>query len=78
MPRDVQIATYQIIKPSLTFYAKRQINKIDSLDELQQRLDGEKKFAFATKKKLLEGVVLNNALFWGTDSRYIFYTNYEQ
>lgn len=76
IPPNVEIATYQIIKPSLTFYAKRQTKKIDSLDELQEKLNEEKKFAFVTKKKLLEGISLDNAYLWNSDSRYVFYTNY--
>lgn len=76
IPFDCEIATYQIIKPSLTFYAKRQIKKINSIEDLQRRLDEEKRFAFVTKKKLLDGIKLENAYPWGADSRYIFFTNY--
>lgn len=73
---DVEIATYEIVKPSLTFYGRRQISKYDSLDLLQERLHHENKFAFVTKKTLLSNVQLNNTYLWGSDSRYVFYTNF--
>ncbi|OGI20134.1 MAG: hypothetical protein A3B68_00895 [Candidatus Melainabacteria bacterium RIFCSPHIGHO2_02_FULL_34_12] len=75
-PSYVEIATYQIVKPSLTFYSKRQIIKYDSLTALQNRLNSPLKVAFVTKKKLLEEVSLNNSYLWGSDNRYVFYTNY--
>ncbi len=76
MPRDVEISTYQIVKPSLTFYAKRKIGKIDNFKKLQERINSEKKFAFVTKKTFLEGKTLINVSKWGSDNRYVFYTNY--
>ena len=77
IPKDVEIATYQIIKPSLTFYARRKIEKFDSIKEIQEKLIQEKKFAFTTKKKLLDNIELKNSYVWGKDSRYIFITNYK-
>ena len=77
MPKDVEIATYEIIKPSLTFYAKRQIKKISSFKTLQDKLTCENKFAFVTKKKLLSRLKLTNAYKWGEDGKYVFYTNYK-
>lgn len=76
IPSDVQIATYQIVKPSLTFYSGRQIKKISSLEKLQEVLNKEDKIAIVTKKKLLRGVDLENMHFLGADSRYVFFTNY--
>lgn len=76
VPKDVEIATYEIVKPSLTFYTKRQIKKIDTSESLQEALNQENKFAFVTKKKLMEGITLKNAYLWGSDDRYVFYTNY--
>lgn len=76
IPNNVEIATYQIIKPSLVFYSKRQINKIDSFHELQEKLSQKNDFAFVAKKKTLEGVSLDNTYLWGADWRYVFYTNY--
>ncbi|MBI3590381.1 MAG: glycosyltransferase family 39 protein [Candidatus Melainabacteria bacterium] len=76
VPRDVEVGMYKIIKPSLTFYARRQIKNIDSLDELQEKLNQKEKFAFVTKRKFLEGVTLENSYVWQADSRYIFCTNY--
>lgn len=75
-PSDVEIATYQIVKPSLTFYSKRQIQKIDSIAKLQKKLEESNKFAFVTKKNFLENAQLKNSYLWGKDSRYVFYTNY--
>ncbi len=77
IPQDVEISTYQIVKPSLTFYAKKEIGKINNFQELQERINTEKRFAFVTKKSFLENKILNNAYEWGHDSRYVFYTNYE-
>lgn len=76
MPRDVKVATYQIIKPSLTFYGKRKIKKYDSIDEIQEKLNAKEKFAFVTKKSLLNNLELTNSYVWGEDNRYIFITNY--
>ena len=76
LPRNVQLATYQIIKPSLTFYGKRKIKKYDSIEKIQDKLNQKKRFAFVTKKKLLDGVELKNSYVWDKDSRYIFVTNY--
>ena len=76
VPRDVDVGTYKTIKPSLTFYARRQIENIDSLDKLQEKLNQKEKFAFVTKRKFLEGVTLDNSYIWNSDSRYIFCTNY--
>lgn len=76
MPRDVEVATYQIIKPSLTFYSRRQIEKIDSLSKIQEKLNQPSRFAFVTKKKILNGYVPENSYSWGRDSRYVFFTNY--
>ncbi|MBI2996409.1 MAG: glycosyltransferase family 39 protein [Candidatus Melainabacteria bacterium] len=76
IPKDVEIATYEIVKPSLIFYAGRHINKFNSIEKIQEKLNEENKFAFVAKKKLLEGVTLNNSYLWGSDSRYVFYTNY--
>ncbi len=76
IPPDVEISTYQIIKPSLTFYSKRKIEKYDSLTKIQEKLDQPAKFAFVTKKKLLENASLNNVYLWGKDDRYVFYKNY--
>ena len=76
VPKDVELATYQIVKPSITFYARRKIEKIDSIEKIQEKLDQENKFAFVTKKKLLNGIELKNSYVWGKDSRYIFITNY--
>lgn len=75
-PRNVQLATYQIIKPSLTFYGKRKIKKYDSIEKIQEQLNQEEKFAFVTKKKLLDNVSLEYSYVWGKDSRYVFITNY--
>ena len=75
-PQDVRIITYQIIKPSLIFYSKRKITKVDTIGELQKELLSQNKIAFVTKKKLLEGINLQHVYKWGEDSRYIFYTNY--
>ena len=76
IPKDVEIGTYQIIKPSLTFYAKRQVKKIDTLTELQNRLSQKEKFAFVTKKNLLNEIFLENSYKWSSDDRYVFFTNY--
>lgn len=76
IPHNVEIGTYQIIKPSLTFYSKRQVKKIDSLSKLQDRINQEEKFAFVAKKKMLQGVMLDGIHLWGKDSRYVFYKNY--
>lgn len=76
MPNNIEIATYQIVKPSLTFYAKRHVKKISSLERLQERLNSERKIAFVTKKQLLRGIMLDNFYFLGSDSRYVFFTNY--
>ena len=76
VPEDVEVSTYQIIKPSLTFYARRKIKKFDSIEKIQEKLNQEKKFAFVTKKKLLEDVQLENFYIWGKDNRYIFITNF--
>lgn len=76
LPRSVEIAAYQTVKPSITFYAKRQIQNIESLDKLQEKLNQENKFAFVAKKKMLVGNILDNAYLWGGDNRYVFYTNY--
>ena len=76
LPRNVQLSTYQIIKPSLTFYSGRKIKKYDSIEKIQEKLNRKKKFAFVTKKKLLEDVQLSNSYVWGKDSRYVFITNY--
>lgn len=77
IPENVELSTYKITKTSLTFYAKRQINKIDTLRKLQKKLDQKQKFAFVTKKKLLNGIMLDNSYKWGEDARYVFYTNYK-
>ena len=77
MPSDVEIATYKIQKPSLTFYSKRPVNKFNSIRKLQKRLHKDDKFAFVTKKKLLDGGLLDDAYKWGEDSRYVFFTNYK-
>ncbi len=76
LSRNVQLSTYQIIKPSLTFYGRRKIKKYDSIEKVQEKLNQEKKFAFVTKRKLLEGIQLSNSYIWGKDSRYVFITNY--
>ena len=76
IPEDFEIATYQIVKPSLTFYSKRHIKKINSLGKLQEKLSENNKFAFVTKKKLIQGIRFNNSYLWGKDSRYVFFTNY--
>ena len=76
IPPEIEIATYEIVKPSLIFYSKRHVNKIDSLEKLQKRLNQKDKFAFVTKKKLLESIMLSNSYLWGQDDRYIFFTNY--
>ncbi len=76
LPHNVQLATYQIIKPSLTFYRRRKIKKYDSIEKIQDKLNQKKKFAFVTKKKLLDGIELTNSYIWSKDSRYIFITNY--
>jgi 4-amino-4-deoxy-L-arabinose transferase-like glycosyltransferase len=76
VPKDVEVATYQIVKPSITFYARRKIEKIDSIKKIQENLDQENKFAFVTKKKLLKDIQLSNSYIWGKDSRYVFITNY--
>ncbi len=76
IPEDVEIATYQIIKPSLVFYAGRKIEKFDSIEKIQEKLNQGNKFAFVTKKKLLNNISLENSYIWGKDSRYIFITNY--
>jgi 4-amino-4-deoxy-L-arabinose transferase-like glycosyltransferase len=73
---DVKIGTYKIIKPSLTFYSRRKIKKIDSSEKLQKIIDGDKKFAFVTKKKLLKEMNVVNVYKWGEDSRYVFFTNF--
>lgn len=76
VPKNVEVATYLVVKPSLTFYAKRHISKIDSIYLLQEKLNYKKKFAFVTKKKFLKGVMLDNAYMWGEDSSYVIFTNY--
>lgn len=76
IPKDVEIATYEIIKPSLTFYSGRHVRKLDNLKQLQEKLKQENKFAFVTKKKLLQGINLENSYLWGKDERYVFCTNY--
>ena len=73
---DVQVATYKTVKPSIAFYAKRKIRKIELLEELQEELNKENKFAFITKKKLIEGIMLDNALKLKEDDRYVIYKNY--
>ena len=75
---DVKIGTYQIVKPSLTFYSKRQIKKINSPEKLQRMIDSDKKFAFVTKKKLLKDINIENVYKWGEDSRHVFFTNFPQ
>ena len=74
-PKNVTIATYKIIKPSLIFYSKRKVIQYDSLEDIQEHLNGSEKFAFVAKRKLLEGVELNNSYVWGKNNRYIFITN---
>ncbi len=76
VPKDVEILTYQIIKPSLTFYSKRKVTKIDSLKRLQKKLNEDRKVVVVTKKKLLNGVVLDNYYEQGSDYRYIFFANF--
>ncbi len=75
-PGEVMVATYQIIKPSLTFYGKRKIKKYDSIEDIQEKLNAKEKFAFVTKKSLLSNLELTNSYVWGEDNRYIFITNY--
>ncbi len=76
LPEDFEVATYQIIKPSLTFYSRRHVQKIDSLGRVQEKLNEKNKFALITKKNLIEGVQFSNSYLWGKDSRYVFLTNY--
>lgn len=76
LPKEVEVATYLIVKPSLTFYGKKQIHKIDSLDLLQEKLNQKSKFAFVTKKRYLSGIMLHNAYLWRQDRRYLILTNY--
>lgn len=76
LPRNVQLATYQIIKPSITFYGRRKIKKYDSIEKIQNRLNQKRKFAFVTKKKLLNNIELTNSHIKGKDSRYVFIANF--
>ena len=76
VPKDSELATYQIVKPSLTFYGRRKIEKFDSIEKIQEKLIQETKFAFVTKKNLLNDIQLSNSHIWGEDSRYIFITNF--
>ena len=76
--KDVELSTYQIVKPSLTFYSERKIEKFDSIEEIQEKLSQESKFAFVTKRTLLDGVELKNSYVWDKDSRYVFVTNYSK
>jgi hypothetical protein len=74
--KDVEIATYKIIKPSITFYSKRKVRKINSLNTLQNKLNQDEKFAFVAKKKDLKNNLLENLYLWGDDSKFIIYTNF--
>lgn len=76
-PKSVEIAEYQIVKPSLIFYSKRQVKRFESLKKLQERINTNKKFAFVTKKALIKNVSLENVYKFNEDSRFVFYTNYE-
>lgn len=77
VPIYTEVATYKIIKPSIIFYSRRQVQKFDSLEKLQKRIYENKQFAFVTKKKFLEGIKLNNVYLVGEDHRYAIYTNYK-
>lgn len=82
LPKNVELSTYQIIRPSLTFYGKRQISKIDSIEKIQEKLLGRNKFAFVAKKSTLKENMLDfdvanaNAYLLGNDNRYVIYGNY--
>ena len=76
IPKNVELATFQIMKPSIVFYSARRVNKINNIDKLQEKLDSDSKFVFITKKKLLEGVELDNAYLLGDDTRYVVYGNF--
>lgn len=76
LPKDVIVAIYRTRKPSVNFYARRKIKQINSINNLQESLNQELRFAFVAKKKDLQGVTLKNAYKWGEDNRFVFYTNY--
>lgn len=76
IPKNVEIATYKIMKPSLVFYSARKIKKFENLEKLQVRLNMQERFALVTQKKFLGNTMLENAYLWDSDSRYLFYTNY--
>ena len=76
MPKDVTVATYKVIKPSLVFYSKRKVIQYDLIEDIQVHLDGAEKFAFLAKKKLLKGIKLENAYKLRENNRYVFYGNY--
>lgn len=75
-PKNVEIAEYQIVKPSLIFYSKRKVKRYESLKKLQERINTNRRFAFVTKKALIQNVSLENVYKFDEDSRFIFYTNY--
>ncbi len=76
IPKDAEIGTYEIIKPSITFYARRKVKKFNSLRKLQNKLNGKSKFAFATKKCLIEGITFENAYKYDSHERFVYYSNF--
>lgn len=74
---DVEVGTYIIMKPSIIFYLAKKVKRYGNLDSLQQRINQKEKFAFVTQRKFLGDIKLENAYLWGSDSRYVIYTNYK-
>lgn len=73
---DVAITSYSATKPTLTFYAKRKVKKINKFDKIQELFTSNEKIAFCAKKKKLNGIEIAPEFIYGESGGYIYFTNY--